>query len=433
MAARYDVAGRLAEGLAAVDDVQTYVSAAQTRGYANADLTLHGGQVRERYGAEDGMNLHLLDADCAALRAVAETADEALRAVRDQAVALEHAWTGSGGGAAAEFLRRHGLAGAEVAETVRRAAEACATLRDQLWDVVDRKVNATVTIDDRTRSQRPGWLTAARAVIAGAQDDTSADTIDSQVTPFVDNDVRGEWISAMRSATAAAAAAYWVAIDTLDSRTGVRFEVPGDLGPRYIPPVAAAAAGAVPAAAAAVRPAAATTVDDAWPVDSAPPSTLAAPPLPPAAAAPPAPAELPTSAPGLASLPSLGGGGPGGGLPDMGGLLGDLFGGPTDAPALDPLPDSLPDNDNEIDEPDPEDPDEDTEDTEDTEVADGTETPAEEPADDCETDEKDPEPAPGRVVAPALAPAAPPPAPLAAPADSTPCEIAANELPQVGQ
>jgi uncharacterized protein YukE len=457
MAARYDVAGRLAEGQPAVDDMQTYVSAGQARGFVNADLTLHSGQVHEWYGTEDGLNLHLLDADCAALRAVAQTAEEALRAVRDQTAALEHAWTGTGGGAAAEFVRRHSSAGAEVAAALRRAAEAYATLRDQLWDVVDRRVNATLTIDDRTRSQRPGWLTASHAVLAGAQDDTSAEVIDTQVKPFVDNGIRGEWVPAMRSAAADAVTAYRVATDAVGPRAGVRFEVPGDLGPRFVaPPVSAAA----PVAPMAVRPASVTAVEDSWPVDGAPAAMESAPvsappPLPPAPApalaaplpVPPPPAELPTSAPGLGSLPSLGGGGSGGGLPDMGGLLGDLFSGPTDAPVLDPLPDSLPDND--INETDPDEPDEDTEDAEDTDDTEDTEdtedvddpeveepaptdVTAEEAVDDCPPESEDEPPTPEPVAAPA--PAGPPAAPVAAPvAGETPCEIAADELPQVGQ
>jgi hypothetical protein len=455
MGARYDVAGRLAEGQTAVDDLQTYVNAGQVRGYANADLTSHSGQVRDWYGTEDGLNLHLLDADCAALRAVAQTAEEALRAVRDQTAALEHAWTGTGGGAAAEFLRRHSTAGAEVAAALRRAAEAYATLRDQLWDVVDRRVNATLTIDDRTRSQRSGWLTASRAVLAGAQDDTSAEVIDTQVKPFVDNDIRGEWVPAMRSAAADAVTAYRVATDAVGSRAGVRFEVPGDLGPRFVAPVSAAAPVVAPMA---VRPASATAVEDSWPVDDAPAAMESAPVAAPVSAPPPLPAapaplpvsappaELPTSAPGLGSPASLGGGGSGSGLPDMGSLLGELFGRPTDAPGLDPLPDSLPDND--IDEPDPEEPAEDAEDTDDVENvedvggAEDTEDTesTEEPVDDCppETEEEPPEPAPAPAPAAAAAPEpaqpVPPAAPVAAPlSGETPCEIAADELPQAGE
>ena len=457
MAARYDVAGRLAEGQAAVDDMQTYVSAGQMRGYVNADLTLHSGQVREWYDTEEGLNLRLLDADCDSLRAVAQTAEEVLRVVRDQAAALDHAWTGGGGGAAAEFLRRHSAAGTEVADALRRAAQAYSVLRDHLWDVVDRKVGATVSIDDRTRSQRAGWLTAARAVHSGAPDDTSIDVVDTQVKPFVDNDIRGEWVPAMRSATSEVAAAYRVATDAVDSRAVARFEVPGDLGPRYVLPPAAAPAVGAPAAPVSVRPAAATAVEDSWPVESAELSPESAPiaaaaPAPAAAPPPPAPAppsaplaptELPSSAPSLGSLPSLGGGGSGGGLPDMGGLLGDLFGGSPDAPSLDPMPESLPDK--EIDEPDLKEPTDDTDDTGDTgdtekdEEPDPAEAAVEEPVDDCPPEPEQDQPPPAAVVAPD-APEAPPvpapdppAAPVAAPAGETPCDIAADELPQAGE
>jgi uncharacterized protein YukE len=175
VATPFDVAGRLAEGLAAVDDLQTYVNACRARGYTNADLTLHGNQVRDWYNTEDGLDLHVLDADCAQLQAAAQAAAETLDDLRTQADALVGAWQGGGGDAAGDFLRRHSAAAATVAEAVRRSADSCATLRDELWRIVDHKVAATMAITDRTQSQRPEWLAAAQAVAAGAahQDDPS--------------------------------------------------------------------------------------------------------------------------------------------------------------------------------------------------------------------------------------------------------------------
>ncbi|MCV7227356.1 hypothetical protein [Mycolicibacterium komossense] len=476
MAGRFDVAARLAEGRPAVDDLQTYVAASQARGYVDAALT-PSAQIGEWYGTEDGLDLHVLDADCAALRAAAQTAEEALRVLSEQATALEHAWAGSGGIAAVAFLRRHGTAGAGVAEAARRAADACATLRDQLWNVVDRRVEATVVIDERTRSQRPGWLTAAREVIAGAQDDGSATVIDSQVKPFVDNDIRAGWVPAMRSATAEVSAAYRVARDAVDARPRGYFEVPGDLGPRFVAPAAAAPTSA--AAVAAVRPAAATAVDDTWPAEPgaaplpasapalpsasfAPPASVAPelsppppptpppppppppPPTPPAAALPVSTPEFPSSAPGLGSLPGLGRGVPGGGVPQrLGGLLSDLLGGAADTSPPESLPDSdigdEPDLADGEDEPkggtdDPEDP-------EDTgapqPAADVADEVVDETAEPCGDDEQEPQPEPvpvdtGSVPAPPVA-QAPPADPVAAPAGSTPCEIAADELPQAGR
>ena len=100
MAARYDVAARLTEGLAAVDDMQTYVEACRLRGYQHPELTAWGTQLRDRYAAEEALDLRVLDADCATLRGVAGDAGEALRSARSQAMALAEAWAGQGGGVA---------------------------------------------------------------------------------------------------------------------------------------------------------------------------------------------------------------------------------------------------------------------------------------------------------------------------------------------
>jgi hypothetical protein len=466
VATRFDVAGRLADGLAAVDDLQTYVTATRTRGYANPDLTLDNSQVRDWYGTEDGLDLRLLDADCAQLRTAAQGADEALRIARAQAAALAGAWRGGGGGAAVEFLNRHCTAGATVSDAVRAAADACARLRDELWSAVDRKVAATVSIDDRTQSQRPAWLAAARVVTAGTadSDDPSASVVDTQVKPFVDHDIGGEWVPAMHAAAGQVVAAYRDAVDGMGARVGVWFEVPGDLGPRYVPPPSAApvAAAAAEVPAAVPRPAAAAPLDDTWladplpmapPLPTAPSPVLAPPPepaAPPIAVPPTEPQAFPASAPGLGSLPDSGGGGGFGGIP---GRIGDLLGGLFDPPELsggDVPPELLPDN--EIsDEPDEDQPAEDQPDDgepDDGEPDDGE--PDEEaddgPADDtaCSADRWYPETeepkaeaaevAPDPVTAPGPPPVAVPPA--AAEGDAAmlaPCEIAADELPQVGR
>jgi hypothetical protein len=454
VATRFDVAGRLAEGLAAVDDLQAYVTASQARGYANPDLTLHDSQVRDWYGTEDGLDLPLLDADCAQLRTAARGADEALRIARAQAAALAGAWRGGGGAAAAEFLTRHCAAGATVSEAVRAAADACARLRDELWSAVDRKVAATVSIDDRTQSQRPAWLAAARVVTAGAADadDPSASVVDTQVKPFVDNAIRGEWVPAMHAATDQVVAAYRDAVQGMGAVVGVRFEVPGDLGPRYVPPPSAApvpaTAAEVPAA--VVRPAAAAPLDDTWLADPvpmtaplpAPPPGPAAPPIAAPSAEPPA---FPASAPGLGSLPDSGGGGGFGGMP---GRIGDLLGGLFDPPELsggDEPPDPLLDNEisddpdkSDAGKPDDGEPGEEADDEPADDTACGAD-PEEPNPEELETEEPKPEEAktaaaPVPVTAPAPPPVAVPPAAVEADtATLAPCEIAADELPQVGR
>ena len=109
----------------------------------------------------------------------------------------------------------------------------------------------TQEIVDRARAQRPVWLAAAHTVLAGGQaDDDAVRTVDGQVKPFVDNAIGVEWVSAMRSADGDATAAFRVAVDGVGAGARLRFEVPGDLGPRYSVPRDA-------------MPAAAPTVPDA--------------------------------------------------------------------------------------------------------------------------------------------------------------------------
>lgn len=94
MAARYDVAGRLAEGRDAVAHTQAYVSAGSRLGYRHPDLTGYEGQLTDRYDSEAGLDLRLLDTDCAALAALAEAGEDALRRQRGQLVDLAAAWRG---------------------------------------------------------------------------------------------------------------------------------------------------------------------------------------------------------------------------------------------------------------------------------------------------------------------------------------------------
>ncbi|MET0700828.1 MAG: hypothetical protein ABWY93_14300 [Mycobacterium sp.] len=468
MATGFDVAGRLAEGLTAVEDMQTYVNASRVRGYRSNDLTVHSEQVRECYQAEDGLDLQLLDGDRARWQAAAQVADDVLVEMRSQAALLSGAWDGAGGDAAGDFVGRHCAAAATVTDAVRTAADVCAALRDQLWRLVERKVEATTAAAGQ--AQRPGWLAAASAVSAGVtgDDDPSAAVVDTQITPFVDNVIRGQWVPAMRAVTDEVAAAYRVAADAIGAHDGVRFEVPGDLGPRYVPPAAPASRSAAP-----VRAAAAASLDDLWPAELTDPGlpSLVPPAAGPAPVGAPAPnplealtspvaSPLPPPSSGLGSLPGAPAGGlpTGGGIGDIAGRIADMFGGLLDNPGGDvgelPEPPELselaepndpddPDGPDGLDLPDdPDDPDDDPDDTdkeEDTEevepenIAAAT-TPED---DDCATEPAEPAPAP---VAPnpeptEPAPPPPPPAPLAAPAPegATPCEIAADELPQAGQ
>ncbi len=387
MAAGFDVALRLADGLAAVDDIQTYVSACGLRGYQDPDLTSHGAQVRDWYGSEDGLDLQALDADCAALRAAAEYADQAARLAQQQAGSLSGAWTGTGADAAADFLRRHCDSSVALAQAVHAAAETCAGLRDELWRIVDRRVEATMTVARTAEAHRGVWLAACRSVLAGNFGKEVTEVVETQVKAFVHGVVRGDWVSAMQSATAGTVGAYRTAIDAI--RPGhVRFDVPGELGPPaatadtpkreraldspftvasgperdHAPPVASPPRFSLPVAQpglsadgpadgvpwhpadawAAPRPAA--TPPNAWPGAVPSPSDAWAagtPHLPPNAFdAWGSPASWPTAG----GLPALSGGGlPGGGFTSaMPNTLGDVLGGLLDSvagrsPDLEPL------------------------------------------------------------------------------------------------
>lgn len=230
MTARWDVQGRLAEGMAAVDTLQTYVLASRMRGYTHPDLTSSDGQVRQWYGLQDGLDLDMLEADCAVLRAVLAEARESLDLTRAQTGQLMNSWKGAGGHAVDEFLDRHGDTARQVVQRLGTAVDACADLRDELWRLVDRQVRVTVSVDEAAQAQRGEWLAAARAVLAGDTD--RAEIVDGQVKPFVDTAIRGQWVAAMRSVSDDVGAAYRAATAAVERDGEVWFDIPGDLGPR---------------------------------------------------------------------------------------------------------------------------------------------------------------------------------------------------------
>ena len=368
MAEPLDVDARLAEGRPAVGNVGDYVWACHLLGYQNPDLTLHAAQVRDWYGSEDGLDLRALDADRAALEAVATATDGARQLQERQIDALADAWQGRGGDASREFLLRHGQASAAAASAVRNAVDALAALREDLWHAVDDKVANAVAIEDRRQSERAQWQAAAQTVTTGAGDRAVAsEMVDQQVKPFVDNDIRTDWLTAMQKAMAAVTAAFDAATGALASESSADFEVPGDLGPSGVPSWSGGTAPAGPAgtATAGWPSQASPAAPHAGPM-AAPPAFAAAPEAPPAASMPAAPIAAPPAAPptsGTSSTPSmpplgeLGGGLPGGagGLAGLGSQFADAIGGLLNRPD-DVLPDP-PELDNESveeDEPDDE-------------------------------------------------------------------------------
>ena len=463
MTERLDVAARLAEGRPAVEHTQTYVQACHALGYQHPDLTAHGSQVLDWYDTETGLDLRVLDDDSAALRTALSTLDEALWQQRGQVTEIAAAWTGAGAESATRFLQRHCDAAAEVAARVRAAADGYAALRDKLWQLVDGKAATAIAIDDRRVAERSAWLAAAHTVTAGAGNRSAEELIRQHVMPYVDNDIRTDWLTAMRSAAASVQSSYDAAVDALSASREVCFEIPGELGPGgpavfdkpldTNPPAATVPTTPAPPDIVPTVPAAASTPMSAPPPPPPAVSTLDdVPAVPPELAAPLGEAAgLSGDAGGLGSVGGLAGsiGGVVGKIVDgIGSLLGSLADGFSDPsgsadPLLDdPLDDHDPLGDDAADTADDDHPDstaadmaDDTADA-DSPVSDenaAAEAPAENPS---ATGDPVDEPVAQQITPPPDA--APPPPDSAAPAEpqpdgSTPCEIAEDQLPQAGQ
>ncbi|MGH3961289.1 hypothetical protein [Mycobacterium sp.] len=421
MVGRLDVAARLAEGRPAVEHTQTYVAACQVIGYQHPDLTARGSQVRDWYETEAGLDLRALDDDCAALWAAVAATEEALATQRAQLVELAAAWRGPGADSAMRFLQRHCDAAAAAATRVRAAAEGCAALRDNLWQLVDGKVATAIAVDDRRLAERPGWLAAAHTVTTGVGDRSIAEEIvRRQVNPYVDNDIRTDWLVAMRSTVASVDASFDAVTDGLAALPEGCFEMAGDLGP-------SAPVGAAPV----VSP----------PADAIPTMPAAAPPPPPTsvpATDPAAPVEDVTDMPdGMGDLGGAGGlgglagniGGVVGRIIDgIGGLLGSLTEGLADPLSDDAALEDPLDAEEEADEAaDPADPDDN-----DTVAPDQTPTATTDVVDNPTAPEDTAEPAEELPAAP-LGESPPQAPPEPTDEQATPCEIAADELPQAGQ
>ncbi|MCA2243593.1 MULTISPECIES: hypothetical protein [Mycobacterium] len=464
MADRLDVDARLAEGRVAVEHTQTYVQACHALGYQHPDLTAHPAQIREWYASEDGLDLRALDRDCAELRAAGVVASEALRMQRAQVAELAAAWTGAGGDAAVQLLQRHCDTADAVAAELRAAAQRCESLRDNLWHLIDSKVATAIAVDDRAQTQRPAWLAAA-ATVAAADPRGAEDVVRRQVIPYVDNDIRDDWLNAMRSTSDGVQTSYAMVIDKAAAAPAARFEFPGDLGTSVVPAQLAPPVAAVP-----------PRLDDpAATVAAAAPAPVAPTPVPPVpppdwgsglggASGVPAGAlgDLGGLGSGLGS--GLGGGGLGGGLGSGGGggllglagrivdAMGDLLGSAGDgADVFGDSPGGNAFDENPFHAEDPVNA-EDTGDVAEDEAAAEPEgaDPAQPVGDAGQPEATGPDQqaqpveAPPADPTPAETPAEPPvePAPAAAPAadpappageGSTPCEIAADQLPQAGQ
>jgi len=377
--------GRRAQGERALTHTETYVAACRRV----VTIPLTPERVDELYRAEDGLRLAALDADGAALAAAAAAAEGALEIERGAVGALSAAWQGGTGSAAMDFLSRQYESAAQVVSGLRMAADTLRGLRAELTTLVDAKIDAAVRIDDRRAVQRGRWLTEAGAVLDGVADDAAIAVVRGEIAPYVAADIAGDWVTAMTSATESVRAAYGDAIRSLNERPAIRFEFP-----------AMPTAGAPPVRAARNRPASAP----ATPASVPEPVTV------------PAASATPLEAPALGALPADLAAMPAPGWPQP----------PTDRPPLREKRDAEPDGTT---------PDEKKPDDEQVEVK---------PASDSETAKPValPPPPAEPIVAQEVPnpppPPEPPPPPAAeaaadTPADErTPCEIAADELPQVG-
>ena len=469
-----DVAQRLADGMPAVLTVQQYVAACAHVGYHHPDLTVHAAQLRDWYGSEDGMDLEALLNDCLVLEAAASAAGEALEVQDRQRAALPGIWQGAGAGASAEFLSRHSVASAAVAAALRTASQTLTGLREKLWNAVDSKVEVVIGIEDRVAATRAEWSAAAVTVTTGAGDRAAAsELVDQSVKPFVDNAIRTDWLTAMRVAMSTVTSAYQHATAEIAGERLPDFAIPGVLGPvwgdsgaaprgerlddspRAAAPISAASPAPVPG------PAGGGFAPTFAPAPATAPAAWSAPPVP-------APAEILSAPPEAAAvdaglpptLPSSGAAGPGvpglggaGGLAGLGqpfadalsGLLGGGGGNSLPEPEALDVPELGGDEEEGRGEDKDEDKDEDEDLDEDEEEEDAsTEDLGEEltlDGPDADEPASDPD-ASAAPAAPVPAPTPPPPPPPAEPLppaadpvgdEPTPCEIAADELPQVGE
>lgn len=436
-------------GAPAVEVMTEYVRACRRLGHSAPEPAgLHAA-----YTAEDGLDLQALDDDHRTLCEAVTAVEETLLLQEQARRALAVAWRGAGADAAVDHLARHAEAAATAVDGLRGSAVALGELRNRLWQLIDAKVGTAQDIEARGR--RAEWLSASRTVTTGAGDRVGAsEMVDMQIAPFVANDIALDWVSAMRDTEAAVRQAYRDAagaiaaqVASVFERTGISGSEPfvaesvsGPPAPAPVTPAGHVADPAPPAAVPAQVPVSPAAAPPALPT-APPPVPPAVPPAvdPMAGAAPGAvPAAASPFGSGMSGLSGLGQsfadmlggllGSGGGGLGESLGAVGDLNSGPDDVLEDTDLDDLPEDDDDEDDEkPEEEEPPQD-------------ETPSEEPVEPAEETESAEPVAPVAVTPEPPAPT-PVPEPLADPVVAqpieplpaeTPCEIAADELPQAG-
>ncbi|MUL48516.1 hypothetical protein FZI85_26275 [Mycobacterium sp. CBMA293] len=226
MAAAFDVDARLADGERALTALDSYVAASAVLG-----LPYPGASLVQLYGAEGGLDLAALATDARSLDAAAVAAQDVFRLQGNTYRDLTAQWSGAGGDAAGDFLRGLTVSAEDVVAHLQRSAQALTTLRDELWRAVDAKVVAVQRADTQVSGRGDAWTAAARMVLGGMGDGaTASEIVDQQVKPFVIQVICGELLPALQAASDAVVAAYDSAI-TATTPARVSFGVPVGIAP----------------------------------------------------------------------------------------------------------------------------------------------------------------------------------------------------------
>lgn len=219
----------LADGASAAANTEAYVRAYGQAREAADHTGLTGDGIRECYRAEEGLSLPALEADSAALAKAGLMADEALALHREALAIVTENWRSESGSAATTLLRRHCAEGSEVVSALYLAAEELSSLREQLGQLVEAKVDAAIRIDDRRAAERPLWLAHVRAAL-DTGDPIALQAVEREIAPYVASDIQFDWMDAMRSATDSVGSAYEQASARLSDRPSPRFDLPPALG-----------------------------------------------------------------------------------------------------------------------------------------------------------------------------------------------------------
>lgn len=192
-------------------------------------------RIRELASREDGVGLAALQSDIAALAAAAGHARSALSEQRTAIGVLGAGWRGRSGSIATAVLEQHCTAAADILHSLVEAADVLERLRGTLSRLLAERDEAGVRIADRRSAERPRWLACSEAVLAGTADGVAVAEVRTRIAPFLDAQVAGEWAGSVSSVSDAVDAAYRQAAIALAGRMPVGFDVPSGLARAPVP------------------------------------------------------------------------------------------------------------------------------------------------------------------------------------------------------